>query len=765
MKYSNILLFFIIFWFSSSFETSAEIQSSGLLNDNCQFTHNLTSETFEYRCEKGSFDEHCKLPDDVIQPNFDTVKHLKITDCPLNTVKNSYRKYGNLQSLDLSNSGYDSIISLEHEHLVKVNLSHYRLSGIPRNFFEKIPKLREIDLSNNELQALRATFFENALKLTKIDLSLNTISFIDSNAFSHLMNLQSVDLSYNILSKIDYIFDRNTNLSELHLNRNMFRTFDCSIFSITGCIMYVSWDEVEILDTNCARGQISIELNSQMDAISSKSSTSIEWHFKNQGFNAVKDFSAGKNQVKNLTELISMFSSSLETLRLSNNNVTKLEINTFEKFINLKKLELSNTNLSEFNFSILEKLEKLYWLDISDNEMKNVQNISALMKIKLKYFFMRNNRLENTLEIIGNLSAWLDMLDVSGNFIGQLKPNTFDTFSNLYSLILSNTSLSTFDFNPFNFNPFDYLHLHTFDISYNNLENQNFEILSSTIKFVRSLNVTNCHIKNVNNLMKSLGTSIQIWDLSGNFIDNIDTNMFERFVNLAELHLANTNLTYFDFNAIANQRDSLKFLDISNNKLKEMHFPDWSNTINGLYLNGNDLIELHNFHRSNFPQQWKKPFKIGQNRFSCEYLAELKREWTDLIGNDSLQQKYGKCDISIQSMMVKYSYWIVGISIVGVVVIGISSVCFISRNRLFQKCIRKNSISRTTVKTEETEREIMHARDQTESPSNDNRSENIYEEINPLPIVYDRLRFDWADPSPVPAKNDHYDHIHTRRHS
>lgn len=103
--------------------------------ENCDFTFNLTSTSFAYRCANKNFGDHCKLPDDVVQPNFVAVTEMKITNCPLNVVQKSYRKYKNLKSLDL-NSGYNSLksIQLKSDHLTKLNFNN--LTDISAYFFK-----------------------------------------------------------------------------------------------------------------------------------------------------------------------------------------------------------------------------------------------------------------------------------------------------------------------------------------------------------------------------------------------------------------------------------------------------------------------------------------------------------------------------------------------------------------------------------------------------------------------------------------------------
>lgn len=566
-------------------DLSNNIQSELSANNfqkSCDFTYNLTSTTFEYQCEKGWFDDQCELPDDIVKPDFDAIIHLKITDCPLIIVRNSYKKYWSLQSLDLSETGYDSmdLLQLDHQNLQKLNISHNKLTNIITN---EVPNFKEIDSSYNNIQSLDVNIFISPWNVEVINMSHNLIT--EFPYFSSFERLKTIDLSYNRITNFsDKNFDYYSELIEIYLNNNTIDTID--LFGAKGYIYFINWDSIVALNIFAIK-EVYIILDSKTERIVTESKK-IELHFTDkQGIANLRIFNGSNDRrtTKSSKFFYVINPTKCTNLALKDYNIGKFESNTFEKFISLDNLDLRNSKLTQFDFALLENTRKLRKFDISDNKLNNVPNASYLKNLsKISRFIMRNCHVTNTIEIIGNLSGTLKELDVSDNFIGQLKPETFSKLGKLCRLNLRNTSLFTFDFDPFR----NFRELRNLDISFNNnLENQNFEYISSTLKQIKILNAEYCHIKNGKDVIRLLDCYMEEINLNGNFIGNIepimignDTNtsnesefearltIFDHIPLIEKLNLANTNLTTFN-NEMFRRKHEFNHIDISGNKLKE----------------------------------------------------------------------------------------------------------------------------------------------------------------------------------------------------
>lgn len=189
-------------------------------------------ETLAYFCTnyKGSLPGNCSdtFLYENCRDNKSKVTHLKIGGCDCNKVIELLAEYENLQSLDISYSGIESfaLFELKHENLVRVNVSHNRLTDIPLKFFLNLPKVNEVDFSYNQLTEL----IQLPEKMVRLDLCHNKISSLSKTYFANLHALEYLDMSYNSISQFDaQTIDVTTgldNLKEFFLDGNELTSID-----------------------------------------------------------------------------------------------------------------------------------------------------------------------------------------------------------------------------------------------------------------------------------------------------------------------------------------------------------------------------------------------------------------------------------------------------------------------------------------------------------------------------------------------------------
>lgn len=126
------------------------------------------------------------------------VIRLKVGGCDHDKVNQLLSEFPNLNSLDISQSGIESLDSydLHHEHLTKFNASHNKLKKIPANLFSKLPNITEVDFSQNLLERVG----QLPEKSIFMDLSHNRLRYIRSKEFCDFSNLKYLDLSSNSIS-------------------------------------------------------------------------------------------------------------------------------------------------------------------------------------------------------------------------------------------------------------------------------------------------------------------------------------------------------------------------------------------------------------------------------------------------------------------------------------------------------------------------------------------------------------------------------------
>lgn len=94
--------------------------------------------------------------------------------------------------------------------------------------------------------------------------------------------------------------------------------------------------------------------------------------------------------------------------------------------------------------------------------------------------------------------------------------------------------------------------------------------------------------ENVLDVLPCLGSSVEILDLSNNFIGKLDSDVFDRFTELTRLYLRLTKLTEFYANSYAFAKN-LRVLDISRNNLRTIENISSLSKLENLFADGNAL--------------------------------------------------------------------------------------------------------------------------------------------------------------------------------
>lgn len=408
-------------------------------------------------------------------------------------------------------------------------------------------------------------------------------------------------------------------------------------------------DDLNCKDALGDNAPIRVISNSSEEGLRLALDGKVELHCKENSFENVDELQLYPNIMENPTDLLRCMTKSLILLSLSENFVGKLSTTALKQFINLSILDLKDTQLEKFDFKVLQNFNHsqeniLTSLDISKNNLKSIDNLKILSSLhQLGDLNLGQNQLKNAYEIIPLLNSNLVDLQLHDNYLGHLNASTFDNLPKLKFLNVKNTTLSTDDVSLFD--PLE--NLKWLDISWNNLENIDFS-QSKISRRLTTLYANDCNIKKTGELLNSLGFLLVSLDLSGNFLNEINSSAFEKFSELTMLGLANMNLSYFDFNLLHRQK-KLERINIAKNHLKVIDFtPFQGRYLEELYLEDNDLVDVISFTQSKFP--FLKKISISKNQLPCEFLKKLDtqlRKWPELkLIGDLWDQKHGiNCSI------------------------------------------------------------------------------------------------------------------------
>lgn len=632
-----------------SFAIQSMCQANDLL---CQSFH-LKAKFFEKYCNNfnGILPTKCV---ETFNPRIDScqVDRLKIGGCGGDIVWKTLNSFKSVRTLDISNSAYKILNWLDASNfdlkrLQKFNASHNELTYV-RKLLVNANALIEVDLSYNKLNAIDTNSFGHHDKLEKVNLSHNELTFMALDAFKGVRNLKFIDLSDNFFREVPGL-PFSYSIKTINLERNPIFYLNCP--QTNSAMVYLTWSSVLSFygDGSCDGLQMNIISDSKFDGLST-AEANYKMYCNPYSFKRLYTFIAGRNAFTNVTILLPYLTALVTNLNLSGNYVGGVNSTTFELFDRLMILSLSDTMLSNFDFQVLRNQNyRLKSLDLSNNGLKHIDNLLYLAKFySLTNLIVAGNRLNNTRELIQNLRSPILKLDLSENYVGSLDATTFERISSLETLKLHNTNLSIW-----NFDAFEVLtNLQYLDISKNNLTLVNasdFKMLTKLRQLI-NLNVANCQLRNVSDVIRALGSTIKELDVSGNSIGTLQANTFQTLSHLEHLNLSHANILHFNFVQLKNLTD-LRIIDISYNKLQYANFEQLPTGLKNLYLEGNDLTEIEKITTSRFPLL--ESLSISKNQLSCLTLRKFIpiRKRLYLIGN-SLDQKHGKyCRCSVHGII------------------------------------------------------------------------------------------------------------------
>ncbi|XP_034936923.1 leucine-rich repeat-containing protein 15-like [Chelonus insularis] len=282
----------------------------------------------------------------------------------------------NLYTLDLSNCALQDRLP-EDVFNNASNLRILNLSGNPMfasdltAVLRHIPQLRKLSLSNCSLRRLPDAF--DALEnLQELDISHNPLSDAFVKLLKPLTQLEYLDMSYCSLGHVgNNTLAQMTDLKKLILSGNNLHNLEQNLFR--------NLTRLESLDlSNC---NLTTPLDPKVFGSDRIYSSIIELKLSGNPLTIPKE---GPLLPKQLL--------SVETIDLSNCNITTLNENIFSNNKNLTQLNLSGNKLSRVeDLAFLKKLRRLQRLDLSNNNLTTIH----------KGVFEQNKHL-TTLNLAGN---------------------------------------------------------------------------------------------------------------------------------------------------------------------------------------------------------------------------------------------------------------------------------------------------------------------------------------------------------------------------
>jgi Leucine-rich repeat (LRR) protein len=496
-------------------------------------------------------------------------------------IKSNY-DFSQMIVLNIQNKFKQNISNSNLRHLLSVNLRHLlitdcKIKSINKGVFNSMLQLKNLSLSRNEIESIESDSFLTEpfeSNILQFYLSENKLTKIQQTTFNGLFKLEILHIDKNFIEEIEINSLANLNqLKELKIKSNKIKIIRNEMFfgktNLEILNLYQnSIETIESIPFNTLRSLKMLHL------FSNKIKEIKFGHFIH--LQKLEELRLDKNEIGSFDANTFIGLEGLVYLDLSANKIKTLKNEVVHGLINVKKLDLHLNDINQVEFKTFIDLNSLKYLNLDSNQistLKNVQFNSKLEKLSICF-----NLLTNLNEIN---SSSLKYLNVSNNRLQEIDlKNAF--LPNLEYLDLSHNRLISIKNESFlNMDKLKHLNLSNnkldLESEFNNISyfhgQSHLETLDLSFNEIKYLD-SNQTFQYLN--------SLKYLNLSNNRLNSLDAFIFGFLYNLSDLHLASNNLTFLNGRCFFNLRN-LKKLILKNNQI---------NSIDFLQLNKNDLYNL-----------------------------------------------------------------------------------------------------------------------------------------------------------------------------
>ena len=571
-----------------------------------------------------------------------------------------------LKKLTFLDVGYNLLMFLPHgifDHQLELEylkLNNNYLSSLPSEVFYSLNKLTYLELSFNFFHTVfEYSVFYKLQNVAYLGLKDSNIHFLSNNAFSVLSYLITLNLRYNDISTLDSnVFSKLTNLTDLDLAHNKLDRIESDVFKLTKNIRRLSLDHNSLTflmaDVFKNLGRLlylklsnnllsSVEENILSDSLRvlslSQNKLSILRRDAFSNLENLKNLNLSYNFLNSLPKDVFTDLKSLLTLDLSGNLFTKFPeialpyLSIFQGTMNFR---LANNKVSAIYQFLLVELDKIGKLDLSHCRIPIIPSVSFTEYKQMSDLNLAFNEITHIMT--GSFPIVLKTLKLHNNRLSSLPQDIFAGIVRLEDLSLHNNRLMVLP--DFSFvKSLLYLHL-----SNNRLTIYPYSLQAlKKVKFLRLQNNEFVHFQNTS----FQADSIRYLDISGNKLLCLQSGLLDKCTSLRVLNVGDNKIRALPLGIFDSLQDVFK-LSLKFNNLSTLHDNVFHSmrSLQHLYLEGNHLITLSvdtfafNIKLRHLTLSWNKRFAIFPEAF--ETLAKL--EVLELDGINLKNVSYGCFD-------------------------------------------------------------------------------------------------------------------------
>ena len=465
-----------------------------------------------------------------------------------------------LNTLSLEGNNLASITAASFLNMVNLKILSVRFNLIQlveAQAFLATPNLRRLDLTLNQLTEFEKFCAATAPSLVFLSLAMNQIWTLRKQSFVNFSSLKVLTLKTNYIARIEAgAFSGSfPQLGRLNLDNNLLEQLPDNAFNSLNSLkrLTVAHNPMNKLSVNALNGLVGLV------------NLSLAYNYMSR-FEASSFSTLNKTVSLDLSGLMidslnGVFQglTSLQTLKLSNNSLKKVENKTFVYLSALVSLDLHSNRIQTIELNAFDGLDSLNELLLNENRLANLSEFTFNGTNSLQRVSLKSNRIIKLhARSFQGLNSSLLFLDLSVNQLQFVKAHHFLHTAQLRELLLSDNQISSIHQGSFA----NLAQLTTLDLSKNALFFIEPRLFVDTVQLQRLLLSSNVINKLARETFVYLSSLVEL-DLSTNCLTEIPAGAFDFLPQLEKLDLSNNRLNAIDMSSFQNTT-GLAFLNLNN---------------------------------------------------------------------------------------------------------------------------------------------------------------------------------------------------------
>ncbi|XP_054258607.1 chaoptin-like [Macrosteles quadrilineatus] len=544
----------------------------------------------------------------------DSLEYVDLEGNMIESIANAFTRLRVLKFLYLANNKISRLQDADFRtfaaHLKALSLSGNRLYHIPNEAFKNLRQLAHLNLGYNQISEINSNDFDGwGAHLDTLLLMNNRISYLSNYLFRHTQSLRELSLSFNQIQDMEphAFIDVARTLESLEISFGLIgEEFPEDALRPLSSLLWLSVDNNNIREMHRTSlytfGNLKY-LNLDFNRISylpeGMFNSLIHTHLRDlriaynlltkigtETFSSLSDLQTvvlTGNYIRYIDQKAFKELPNLLTVLLTNNNLVKISPQAFFNAPKLLRLDLQQNDLRYFTFDAFINTSIFHpmTLNISHNRITDVYCTYKKPFMKLKSLDLSHNAIQDIpSELLQLLSGYLRTLYLGNNKIGGLSPNVFNNLS-LQVLTLNHNNIDELRRGTFfglhelqilnlSFNKIKFLQsglfsnltrLRVLRLAHNHLKSVTAKMFENTV--LEKLDLSHNEILHVPDL-ENVKSTMRELDLSFNYLEYLENNVFRKIPYLTTLNLCNNRLTILPTNVFSGLNNLLNLRICSN---------------------------------------------------------------------------------------------------------------------------------------------------------------------------------------------------------